>query len=51
MSTHLLHHPIECVIRMHGNQLPGGGNAVILPLPRVIASNFTTIVKSIGCYI
>ena len=51
MSTHLLHHPIECVIRMHGNQMPGGGNAIILPLPRVIASNFTTIVKSIGCYI
>jgi hypothetical protein len=46
MSTHLLHHPIECVI-----QMPGGGNAIILPLPRVIASNFTTIVKSIGCYI
>jgi hypothetical protein len=33
MSPHLLHHPIKCVIRRHGNQMPGGGNAIILPLP------------------
>jgi hypothetical protein len=28
MSTHLLHHPFECVIRMHGNQMPGGGRGL-----------------------